>query len=62
MDPEEERKPQTPEFSIGQDLGSISIAELERRIEVLNAEIERLKANIAEKQKSLHAANSIFKL
>ena len=62
MDLEEDRRPKKPEILIGEDLRAISIAELERRIEVLAAEIERLNATIAEKKKSLQSANSVFKL
>lgn len=62
MDSEEDRKPKKPEVLIGEDLAAISVAELERRIEILSSEIERLKAAIAEKKKSLQAANSVFKL
>jgi uncharacterized small protein (DUF1192 family) len=62
MDAEEDRKPKLPEIVIGQDLDIISIAELERRIEILNREIDRLKAAIAAKKSSINAANAVFKL
>jgi uncharacterized small protein (DUF1192 family) len=38
------------------------VEELTRRITVLEAEIERLKAAVADKQKSREAANSVFKV
>jgi uncharacterized small protein (DUF1192 family) len=62
MDADDDRKPKLPEIVIGQDLGAISIAELEHRIAILEGEIERLKAAIAEKKSSLNAANAVFKL
>ena len=62
MDLEEERRPKRPEIVIGEDLATLSVEELERRIEVLTAEIERLTAAMAEKRKSRDAANSVFKM
>jgi uncharacterized small protein (DUF1192 family) len=62
MDLEESREPKKPEIIIGEDLAMLSVEELRRRIEVLESEIERLKAAVAEKQKSRETANSIFKL
>ena len=62
MDADDDRKLKLPEIVIGQDLGPISIAELEHRIAILEGEIERLKAAIAEKKSSLNAANAVFKL
>lgn len=62
MDLEEDRRPKTPDIVIGEDLALLSVEELKRRIEVLEAEIERLKGAIAEKQKSREAADSVFKL
>lgn len=62
MDLEEERRPKAPEIVIGEDLAKLSVEELERRIAVLEAEIERLKSAVANKRKSRDAANSIFKM
>ena len=58
---EEERTPKPADIVIGQDLSELSVEELEKRILLLEAEIERLKADIASKQSSLSAAESFFK-
>jgi uncharacterized small protein (DUF1192 family) len=47
---------------IGENLDAISVAELEHRIESLEAEIARVKAEIAKKQASKSAAAAFFKL
>jgi uncharacterized small protein (DUF1192 family) len=46
---------------IGQDLSLLSVEELNERIALLTAEIERLKLAAAKKRASKEAANSIFK-
>jgi uncharacterized small protein (DUF1192 family) len=46
---------------IGQDLSLLSVAELNERVALLNAEIERLQAAAAKKRASKDAANSVFK-
>ena len=46
---------------IGQDLALLSIRELEERIALLNAEINRLAAAIAIKQGSRSVADQFFK-
>ena len=46
---------------IGQDLSLLSVEDLEARIAMLAAEIERLKADMAKKRASRDAANSFFK-
>ena len=46
---------------IGENLDAISVAELEQRIQSLESEIERLKAEIAKKQASRNAADAFFK-
>jgi uncharacterized small protein (DUF1192 family) len=46
---------------IGQDLSLLSVEELNERIALLNAEIERLQAAVARKRASKDAANSVFK-
>jgi uncharacterized small protein (DUF1192 family) len=46
---------------IGQDLSLLSVAELNERVALLNAEIERLQAAVAKKLASKDAANSVFK-
>ena len=62
MDTEEDRPKKRREIAIGEDLATLSVGELKRRIETLEQEISRYKAAIAEKQKSKDAANSVFKL
>ncbi len=46
---------------IGQDLSLLSVEELNERIALLSAEIERLQAAVARKRASKDAANSVFK-
>jgi uncharacterized small protein (DUF1192 family) len=46
---------------IGQDLSLLSVTDLEERIALLEAEIERLKADARKKQASRDAANAFFK-
>jgi uncharacterized small protein (DUF1192 family) len=47
---------------IGENLEAVSIAELEQRIESLEAEIARVRAEIAKKQAGKAAAAAFFKL
>jgi uncharacterized small protein (DUF1192 family) len=47
---------------IGQDLSALSVFELEERIALLTAEIERLAAARAKKEAGRSAADSLFKL
>jgi uncharacterized small protein (DUF1192 family) len=61
MDDEEERKPKKPDIVIGEDLALMSVEELERRIGVLQGEIERYQAALAAKRRSREAANAVFK-
>ena len=46
---------------IGENLDAISVAELEQRIQALDSEIMRLKAEIARKQASRNAADAFFR-
>lgn len=46
---------------IGENLDAISVAELEQRIQALESEIMRLKAEIAKKQASRDAADAFFR-
>lgn len=46
---------------IGQDLSLLSVGDIEARIELLAAEIERLKVDAAKKRASKDAANAFFK-
>lgn len=46
---------------LGQDLSLLSVGDVEDRIAMLTAEIERLKADAAKKRASRDAANAFFK-
>lgn len=46
---------------LGQDLSLLSVGDVEDRIAILAAEIERLKADAAKKRASRDAANAFFK-
>ncbi len=46
---------------LGQDLSLLSVGDVEDRIAMLEAEIERLKTDAAKKRASRDAANSFFK-
>jgi uncharacterized small protein (DUF1192 family) len=61
MDWDELKPKPAPAITVGQPLASLSIAELEARIEALAAEIERVKAEISSKKAHATAADSIFK-
>jgi uncharacterized small protein (DUF1192 family) len=55
-------KPKPPKaVTVGEDLRSLSQAELEARIVVLNEEIERVKVELDAKKRHEEAAASIFK-
>jgi uncharacterized small protein (DUF1192 family) len=45
---------------IGADLSTLSIAELRERIALLRAEMERIEAELATKDTSRNAAESLF--
>ena len=60
-DDDDERPKKKIVHEIGQDLALLSVKELEERIALLHAEIERLKASITSKQASRGVADSIFK-
>lgn len=46
---------------IGEDLAAVSVAELEARIALLGAEIERVRAEIGRKTASREAAAAVFR-
>lgn len=46
---------------VGEELAKLSVDELEERIGILSAEIERLKAEMDRKRASAEAAQSFFK-
>ena len=47
-------------FGIGDDLYGVSISELDLRINVLEDEISRIKAELAKKQAERSAADTLF--
>lgn len=59
---EDDRPKKKLVHEIGQDLSLISVEELKERIALLEGEIERLKADMAAKEKSRSAAESVFKI
>ena len=59
---EDEDKPRKKiSHEIGQDLSLLSVEELNERVALLTAEIERLQAAVAKKRASMDAADSFFK-
>jgi uncharacterized small protein (DUF1192 family) len=60
MDLENEPRP-PPKMVIGENLDAISIAELEQRVQALDAEIVRIRAEIAKKQAGKAAADAFFR-
>jgi uncharacterized small protein (DUF1192 family) len=55
-------RPQDPLTLVGkQDLGPLSVAELQERIALLKAEIARVKQHQAEAERHLGAADELFK-
>ncbi len=49
------------EITLGCDLSTFSVEDLDERISLLNDEIERLKNEKVKKSKDLNAAHSFFK-
>ena len=58
---DEPERPKRAEIRVGDDLSSVSLEELQLRIETLTEEIERVRAEIARKQASRQAADGFFK-
>jgi uncharacterized small protein (DUF1192 family) len=61
MDWDEPKPKASKAITIGEDLKSSSIAELNERIAALAAEIERIKAELQAKQAHEAAAAALFK-
>ena len=58
----DELKPKTSKaITVGEDLKTLSVAELNERIVALAAEIERIKAELQAKQAHEAAAAALFK-
>ena len=58
---EERPRPAITVHDLGQDLATLSVAELEERIELLEREIERLREATARKEASRAAASAFFR-
>ena len=58
---EDDRPKKKVTHEIGQDLALLSVAELQERIALMNAEIARLAADIARKEASRNVADHFFK-
>jgi uncharacterized small protein (DUF1192 family) len=59
---EERPRPRLDRHELGQDLSTLSVEELEERVAILEAEIERLREAKASKSASRDAASAFFKL
>ncbi len=60
MDWDDKPKP-AKALTVGEDLSTISVGELEARITALEAEIQRVQAEIATKKARASAAADLFK-
>lgn len=60
MEPDDLPK-KKPDMVIGENLDAISLAELEQRIQALESEIARIRAEIARKHSSRSAADAFFR-
>jgi uncharacterized small protein (DUF1192 family) len=58
---DDDKPKKKPSHEIGQDLGMLSVAELDERIALLKAEIERLEADKARKGSHRSAADAFFR-
>jgi uncharacterized small protein (DUF1192 family) len=58
---EEPPRPKPSAHEIGQDLSTLSVAEIDERVAMLEVEIARLKEARARKEASRTAASSFFK-
>ncbi|MGI9483644.1 MAG: DUF1192 domain-containing protein [Hyphomicrobiales bacterium] len=61
FDDEDARAKKAAELVVGADLSAISVDELKERITLLEEEIARIQAEIAAKQSSKDAAESVFR-
>jgi uncharacterized small protein (DUF1192 family) len=61
MDWDEPRPKPSKAITIGEDLATLSVAELNERIVALAAEIERIKVELQAKQAHEAAAAALFK-
>lgn len=61
MDWDEARPAPSKVVTVGEDLSTLSVAELEQRVATLDAEIVRVKTEIAAKRAHESAAAALFK-
>ena len=61
MDWDEAQAKGKADVTVGENLGRLSIAELEARVLTLEAEIARIRREIAAKKAHSAAANAVFK-
>ena len=61
MDWDEQRPAPAKAITVGEALGSLSVAELEARIVALTREIERVREELAAKRAHEAAAAAVFK-
>jgi uncharacterized small protein (DUF1192 family) len=61
MDWDEVRPAPRKALTVGEDLSSLSVGELEERIAALQGEIARVEAEIARKRAHESAASALFK-
>ena len=55
-------RPKPAAHDLGQDLSTLSIAEIDERIEIMKREIERLQEARGRKEASKDAASAFFRL
>jgi uncharacterized small protein (DUF1192 family) len=58
---EEKPRPKPAAHEVGQDLSTLSVSELDERIELFEREIERLREARERKEASRNAASAFFK-
>lgn len=61
MHADEDRPKPKPTHVVGQDLASLSVSDLDDRVAILKAEIERLEMARRSKLDGLSAADALFK-
>lgn len=61
MDWEEPKKIPANQIVLGESLATLSIAELEKRIDALKTEIARVEAEVTAKRRHEELASSLFK-
>jgi len=60
VDMEDEQTPRMTGPALGEDLYGLSVAELEDRLNALEAEAERVRKELSDKRTGMKAANEIF--